>query len=301
MNSPTGRPNWLDPAHRRNFLKLAAASLAFAGITACTKQPKETIVPYVRQPEEFVPGIPLYYATAMQMGGVGTGLLVDQPSGPADQSGRQSRSSGQPRRVATISSKRRILTMYDPDRAQAVIKKGLDQQLGRVPGRAGRAAREGADQARRRAADSHRDGDVAHADGRRSTRFSKNCPARSGINMKRAGRHGAYQGAVLAFGKPVNTIYHFDQADVIVSLDADFLACGPGNLRLRAPVRRQAPRAEQRHAHAATQGRLAGRLSGRARSRRAPINRRSMRRTIAGRCFAPAGAGRGESRRARRR
>src|SRR6202035_3680027 len=37
-------------------------------------------------------------------------------------------------------------------------------------------------------------------------------------------------GAVLAFGRPVNTVYHFDQADVIVSLDADFLACGPGNL-----------------------------------------------------------------------
>ena len=68
-------PNWLDADHRRNFLKLAAASLAFAGITACTKQPKEVIVPYVRQPEEFVPGVPLYFATAMQMGGVGTGLV----------------------------------------------------------------------------------------------------------------------------------------------------------------------------------------------------------------------------------
>ncbi len=49
--------------------------------------------------------------------------------------------------------------------------------------------------------------------------------------MKLGGRHNAYQGGVLAFGRPVNTIYHFDQADVIVSLDADFLACGPGNLR----------------------------------------------------------------------
>ena len=69
-------PNWLDADHRRNFLKLAAASLAMAGITACTKQPKEVIVPYVRQPEEFIPGLPLYFATAMQMGGVGTGLLA---------------------------------------------------------------------------------------------------------------------------------------------------------------------------------------------------------------------------------
>jgi len=29
----------------------------------------------------------------------------------------------------------------------------------------------------------------------------------------------------------VNTVYRFDQADVIVSLDADFLSCGPGNLQ----------------------------------------------------------------------
>ncbi len=46
-----------------------------------------------------------------------------------------------------------------------------------------------------------------------------------------AQQHSAYKGAMLAFGRPVNTIYDFSQADVIVSIDADFLACGPGNLR----------------------------------------------------------------------
>jgi len=35
---------------RRNLLKVMAASLAMAGAAACTKQPKELIVPYVRQP-----------------------------------------------------------------------------------------------------------------------------------------------------------------------------------------------------------------------------------------------------------
>src|SRR5579871_7041150 len=69
-------PDWLNPGNRRYFLKLMGASLALAGVTACTKQPAESIVPYVRQPEDFVPGLPLYYATAMQMGGVATGLLV---------------------------------------------------------------------------------------------------------------------------------------------------------------------------------------------------------------------------------
>jgi hypothetical protein len=46
------------------------------------------------------------------------------------------------------------------------------------------------------------------------------------------GRHSARAGAMIAFGKPVNTIYRFDRADVIVSLDADFLGPGmPGGLR----------------------------------------------------------------------
>ncbi len=114
-------PDWLDPANRRNFLKLMGASLALAGVTACTKQPKETIVPYVRQPEEFVPGLPLYYATAMQMGGVGTGLLA------TSHLGRPTKVDGNPDHPGSLGAsdyfqQASILTMYDPDRAQAVTQ-----------------------------------------------------------------------------------------------------------------------------------------------------------------------------------
>src|SRR5882724_7004993 len=40
---------------RRNFLKLMGASLALGGLAACTKQPTEHIMPYVRQPEDLIP------------------------------------------------------------------------------------------------------------------------------------------------------------------------------------------------------------------------------------------------------
>jgi len=66
-----------DPVARRAFLKLMGASFALAGVTACTRQPVERIIPYVRQPEEIVPGRPLFFATAMTLGGVATGLLVE--------------------------------------------------------------------------------------------------------------------------------------------------------------------------------------------------------------------------------
>src|SRR5207253_3509686 len=70
-----------DPVARRTFLKLMGASLALGGFTACTRQPAEKILPYVRQPEGLVPGKPLFYATAMALGGVATGLLVESHEG----------------------------------------------------------------------------------------------------------------------------------------------------------------------------------------------------------------------------
>src|SRR5947209_3127217 len=66
---PKGASEWLDGVSRRGFLKLMSASLALAGMTACTKQPLEPIVPYVRQPEDVIPGRPLFYASAFELSG----------------------------------------------------------------------------------------------------------------------------------------------------------------------------------------------------------------------------------------
>src|ERR671927_1746153 len=60
---------WNDPKGRRQFLKLMSASLALAGVGACTKQPPEKIIPYVRQPEDLIPGRPLFFATAVSFAG----------------------------------------------------------------------------------------------------------------------------------------------------------------------------------------------------------------------------------------
>jgi len=221
-------PDWLDPANRRNFLKLLGASLALAGVTACTKQPKETIVPYVRQPEEFIPGLPLYYATAMQMGGVGTGLLA------TSHLGRPTKIDGNPDHPGSLGAcdyfqQASILTLYDPDRARAVTNKGqisswVAFQAALTAARAGSASRKG-------------DGFRILTETVTSPTLTsqvnailKDLPSAKWHQYEPCARHNAYRGAMLSFGRPVNTIYHFDQADVIVSLDADFLSCGPGNL-----------------------------------------------------------------------
>src|SRR6478736_620880 len=73
---PKGASEWLDAVSRRGFLKLMGASLALAGMTACTRQPLEPIVPYVRQPEGLIPGKAMSYATAFTLGGYAAPLLV---------------------------------------------------------------------------------------------------------------------------------------------------------------------------------------------------------------------------------
>jgi len=70
-----------DAAGRRQFLKVMGASLALAGLSACTRQPTETIMPYVRQPEEVIPGKPLFFATAVPTAAIATGVLVENHLG----------------------------------------------------------------------------------------------------------------------------------------------------------------------------------------------------------------------------
>ena len=110
--------------NRREFLRLMSASLALAGAGACTRQPPEAIVPYARAPEEgIVPGEPLFFATAMPLAGAATGLLVESHMG------RPTKVEGNPDHPASLGAtdvyaQASILSLYDPDRSQAVLKDG---------------------------------------------------------------------------------------------------------------------------------------------------------------------------------
>ena len=120
---PKGASEWLDAVSRRGFLKLMGASLAMAGMTACTKQPLEPIVPYVKQPEEVVPGRPLFYATAFTLGGYASPVLVES------QMFRPTKIEGNDKHPASLGgtdvfSQASILGMYDPDRSQTVTYLG---------------------------------------------------------------------------------------------------------------------------------------------------------------------------------
>src|SRR6266496_6436713 len=120
---PKGASEWLDGVSRRGFLKLMGASMALAGMTACTKQPLEPIVPYVKQPEDTIPGRPMFYATAFTLGGYASPLLVESHMY------RPTKIEGNDRHPASmggtdILSQASILEMYDPDRSQTITYMG---------------------------------------------------------------------------------------------------------------------------------------------------------------------------------
>src|SRR4051812_2855266 len=72
---PEDATSWGDPVSRRTFLTLSAASVALAGI-GCSPRPasKEKIYPYVKQPEQMTPGLPLFFASGFTLQGVTTGV-----------------------------------------------------------------------------------------------------------------------------------------------------------------------------------------------------------------------------------
>src|SRR6266581_9081270 len=120
---PKGASEWLDSVSRRGFLKLMGASMALAGMTACTKQPLEPIVPYVRQPEEIVPGRPMFFASAFTLGGYGSPVLVEshmyRPTKIEGNADHPASHGG-----TDVYAQASILDMYDPDRSQNVMYMG---------------------------------------------------------------------------------------------------------------------------------------------------------------------------------
>ncbi len=244
---------WPDGLSRRQFLTLMGASLALAGLSGCSVRPAPSvnITPYVRQPEEVVPGKPLYFATAMTLGGVAVGLLVESHLG------RPTKIEGNPDHPASLGAtdlfnQASVLTLYDPDRSQTVTYLGQtttwDAALGRLPVQGPMATGDlskvpvssedslGSAMQKLRA----RQGAglrlltetvVSPTLAQQLQDFLKAFPQAKWHQYEPLSRDLALQGAQMAFGEPVNVYYDFRKADVVLSFDNDFLTCGPGNLR----------------------------------------------------------------------
>jgi MoCo/4Fe-4S cofactor protein with predicted Tat translocation signal len=227
---PKGASEWVDTVSRRGFLKVMGASMALAGMTGCVRLPLEPIVPYVRQPEDVIPGRPQFYATAMTLGGYASPLLVESHMG------RPTKIEGNDRHPASmggtdIFAQAHILGLYDPDRSQSVVSLG-DQRSWQsfvTAIRGPLSAQKNLQGAGIRILTPTISSPTL-ADQLRN--FLKIYPQAKWHVYEPVNRDNVLEGAKLAFGQPVETRYDFSKADVIVSLDADFLYAGfPGNVR----------------------------------------------------------------------
>src|ERR1700690_1920201 len=227
---PKGASEWLDAVSRRGFLKLMGASLAMAGMTACTKQPLEPIVPYVKQPEELVPGRPLFFATAFTLGGYASPVLVES------QMFRPTKIEGNDKHPASLGgtdifSQASILGMYDPDRSQTLTYLGDIRSWGslveamRSPLNIQKSLQGAGIRILTPTISSPTLADQLQA-------FLKVYPQAKWHVYEPANRDNVMEGAKLAFGQPVETQYKLENANVILSLDSDFLYAGvPGFTR----------------------------------------------------------------------
>src|SRR6266849_5609410 len=235
---PQQAEEWNDPIERRTFIKLMGASLALAGLSGCVFQPPEKIVPYVKQPEEEVPGKALFFATAATLGGIATPLLARSNEGrptkvegnPDHPNSRNNDPQDRGSSATDIFSQASILSLYDPDRAQTPLYRDESRTWSTFVGEI------------RTALDEQRPKQGAGIRFLTETVTSPTLaaqlkailtefPQAKWHQYEPANNDNARAGAMMAFGQPVNTIYDFSKADRILSLGSDFLSAMPGTLR----------------------------------------------------------------------
>ena len=217
----------LDDVSRRDFMKVAGAGLALAGLSACTKQPAEQIIPFVRQPENMLPGKPTYFATAMPFPTGAFPLLAKSNEG------RPTKVEGNPQHPASLGgsdpyAQASVLGLYDPDRSQTIQNLGEVRPWGEFLGavRQPLVAQKSLQGAGIRFLT---ETVISPTMAQQMRDLLKMYPQAKWYQYDPVNRDELWRGTKQAFGQPAQPVYKLEAADVIVSLDADFLSAGvPG-------------------------------------------------------------------------
>ena len=212
---------------RRRFLQLMGASMALAGLQGCSQPASELIVPYVREPEVMVQGIPLAFATAMPGPDGALGLVVESHMG------RPTKVEGNPNHPASLGAtnawaQASILTMYDPDRSQTLLDRGeiatwdafigaMRDTLSRLTGGAGLRVLSPPI--------------ISPTLARQRAELLRIFPEARWHQYEPVNGDAGGRAARRAFGEPVQPLPEFQQADVVVSLGADLLTRGTTAVR----------------------------------------------------------------------
>ena len=217
---PRQSTEWVDSVSRRGFMKVMGASLALAGLAGCTKQPDEIIYPYIRQPEDLVLGNAMYFATAFPFPTGAIPVLVKS------QEFRPIKVDGNPEHPVTrgrsdIYTQSTLLELYDPDRSQHVLHRGQASDFAGFQRDFIAAAKK-----------------LSGGEGLYFLSETVTSPTLAAqwkqvqaafpqaklVQYDPVNRDSARAASKAAFGQYVDAQYRLENADLIVSLDADFLS-----------------------------------------------------------------------------
>jgi len=209
-----------NPLTRRNFLSLMGASIALAGLSAC-RRPVEKIIPYVKAPEQTIPGIPEYYASTMPIGTTAYGVVVESHEGrPTKIEGNEKHPSSLGKSNTLMQAS--IMNLYDPDRSQRSVHNGEEKDWSEFVGFWKKLYQEyNANQGEGLAILTDSFSSLTLS--RLLKDFKAQFPKASLACYTPISQENILQGMTLATGNEYLPVFHYDKAAVILSLDADFL------------------------------------------------------------------------------
>jgi molybdopterin-containing oxidoreductase family iron-sulfur binding subunit len=221
---PQGASEWTDPVSRRHFVKIMSASFMLAGLglgaTGC-RRPEDKVLPFGKMPENYVHGVPQFFATAMPTRGGAIPLVVKSHEGrPTKIEGNALHpdSNGSTDRYTQAS----ILNLYDPDRATRFTQGGFNK----TPEEAQTFLSELSKQAQANGGKGlafllERDNSPSRF--RLQQLLSEKLPSARWFIHEPIDTDIHRRAASIAFGKSAKPYYAFDKAKVILSLDCDFI------------------------------------------------------------------------------
>ena len=229
---PDGASEFTDEPSRRRFLTIMSASIALASGAGCNLRPasQRKIVPYTTQPDELTPGVPLFYASAAPLSGYGQGVLV------RSNEGRPTKIEGNPDAPsslggASLHSLASVLDLYDPDRSRSVTHRGVPTSYEGAVAAIRAKLFAGAAENRTVRLRILTETVTSPTLTAQLTRLLGTFTNAKWVQYDPISRDNARDGIKKAYGKSLNVTYDFLKADVVLSIDADFLASGPGHVR----------------------------------------------------------------------
>ncbi len=200
---------------RRNFIQILGASMALAGLAAC-RRPVEHVMPFANRPEELIPGVPLFYATAMPLRGSVHPILVKSHDG------RPTKVEPNPKHPTAaagtnVFAQASILSLYDPDRSRSLRRAASTASwddflvLCQRVGRGGRRIVVLSEETSSPTTSALRE------------QLLQSFSNATWVTYRSEGNDNEALGLQATFGQQLRAQFNFDRAEVILSLDADFL------------------------------------------------------------------------------